>query len=295
MPKTIIFKKIKYALEAILVKVFFTIFKILPIDVASDIGGLVARNLGPLFKVSKVAERNLIKIMPELDENKRKKIILDMWQNLGRVAAEFPHIYKLSAEQFNQRVVIEGADAEALHHYRQQGAIFFSGHIGNWEVAPRLPVEQGFEVSLIYRHANNKIVDHMMCAERSRQNIAIIPKGEKSARQIIAALKNKKILAMLVDQKMNDGINVPFLGHDAMTAPAIARLALNFKCPLVPIQVIRTCKANFKIKIHPALKINETNHREQDIYQIMSQINGLIGGWIKENPAQWFWLHKRWK
>jgi KDO2-lipid IV(A) lauroyltransferase len=174
------------------------------------------------------------------------------------------------------------------------GAIFFSAHIANWELSPRIARTNDVDLSLIYRAANNKLVDAIMCSERSKHNISIIPKGAKASRQIIEALRQGRSLAMLVDQKMNDGINVPFFGRDAMTASAIARLALNFNCPLIPVQVIRTHGANFIVKIIPPLSFTRTGDNSQDIYNIIKDINLLIELWIRENPTQWFWLHKRW-
>jgi KDO2-lipid IV(A) lauroyltransferase len=285
-------KKIKYFFETAIVKIIFGFFKLFSIDKASGIGAFIARNIGPKLPITNIARNNIRLAMPETSAAEIEHIITDMWDNLGRVAAEFTHIFNLSEEEFFKRVTIEGSENISLS---KNGLIFFSGHLANWEIAPRVPVIRGIKTNLIYRAANNKSVDNIMVDEREKQGINLIPKGFKAAKKIIEILKAGEALAMLVDQKMNDGISVPFFGKAAMTAPAIARLAIKFDCPVIPSQVIRTNKANFILKFYPPLKYEKTEDQEQDVYNIMVIINQLLEGWIKEHPSQWFWLHNRWK
>jgi KDO2-lipid IV(A) lauroyltransferase len=286
-------KTIKYFLESIIVRIAICFFKCFKIDTASDIGGWVARNIGPTLNITNVARNNIKMAIPEISAEKVEQIIYDMWDNLGRVAAEFIHIFDLSEEEFLKRVKIEGA--EHLIGLKEKGGIFFSGHIANWEISPRYPVIQNIKTSLIYRSANNKFVDDIMRQERSKNNVLVIPKGHKAGRKIIETLARGNALAMLVDQKMNDGINVPFFNQPAMTAPAIARLALKFNCDVIPSQVIRVKQANFILKFYPPIKIVKLPDNEQNVYNIMLSVNNMLEKWITEYPGQWFWLHKRWK
>ena len=120
------------------------------------------------------------------------------------------------------------------------------------------------------------------------------PKGSDGARGLLRALKKGANVAMLVDQKMNDGISVPFLGQNAMTAPALAELALRYKCPIVPARVERLQGAHFRLTFLPHLQIQNSGNKEADILEIMTEVNVLLGDWINEKPEQWLWVHNRW-
>ena len=119
-------------------------------------------------------------------------------------------------------------------------------------------------------------------------------RGAAVGKDLIKAIKAKYAISMLVDQKMNDGIKVPFFGRPAMTAHAIARLALQFGYPIVPCQIVRTKGSYFRVIIHPPIDIQKTNNTDTDCYNIMLKINRILEGWIKENPSQWLWFHNRW-
>jgi KDO2-lipid IV(A) lauroyltransferase len=213
-----------------------------------------------------------------------------MWENLGRVFGEFPHIYRISDEEFFRRIHINGAENLEFLKNSPVSGIFFSAHMGNWEISPRIPITHGIKTALIYRPANNQYTDKIINKERMRDNIKFIPKGAEGAKLVINSIKQRVTLAMLVDQKMNDGIEVPFFGINSMTAPAIARLALKYGCPVVPTQVIREKGAYFTVNIFPPLIINQND----DITKIMKNINEIMEKWIREKPSQWFWVHKRW-
>jgi KDO2-lipid IV(A) lauroyltransferase len=121
-----------------------------------------------------------------------------------------------------------------------------------------------------------------------------VPKGGLAARRAIEALKEGRHLALLIDQKMNDGIPVPFFGRPAMTAPAVAQLALRFDCAVVPARVERTEGAHFRLVVSPPLEIVRTGDRNADILALMTRINSVLESWIRERPEMWFWLHRRW-
>jgi KDO2-lipid IV(A) lauroyltransferase len=283
-------KRIKYLLEAIIVKLLFIVFKFLSIDQASNIAGRIARKVGPLLKVSNTAYKNIRSVMPDLSEAEVQIIITDMWENLGRVFGEFPHIYNLSSDEFKRRVKVNGIEnLESLKNLHKTG-IFFSGHLANWEVPAMYASIYNLPLAVVYRVANNKIVDDIINKERIKSGITAIPKGPSGAKKIVEMIKKNMTLAMLVDQKMNEGIKIPFFAKDAMTAPAIARLALKFGCPLIPTQVIRNNGAYFTINFFPPLELKENDTEES----IMTKINQLLEGWIRENPGQWFWVHRRW-
>jgi KDO2-lipid IV(A) lauroyltransferase len=195
----------------------------------------------------------------------------------------------LTDETLTQRTRIEGWE-----HVPNKPLIFFSGHVGNWELLPLISASQNRRMGIVYRKANNPHVDAMISGLRLPHADGLFAKGVRGAVQIVRAIKAGKSLAMLVDQKMNDGISVPFFGRDAMTAPAIAVLALKYDLPIIPARVIRTQGAHFKTIIYPPLRILKTGDHAADVKKIMSEINLILEFWVRDIPDQWFWVHKRW-
>jgi len=281
-------KKIRYLIEAALLYLLFTAFRILPLDVASWIGGFMARAIGPFLSAHKTAQKNLSMVFPEMPAQQQRELLTRMWDNLGRVAAELPN---LPYEKLIRRVNVHG-----LEHLPDPDVpvIFFSGHIGNWELAYPIARKHDRPITLVYRHANNPYVDAMIANLRASQADDMLPKGGRGSVRLGRAIKSKYSLAMLVDQKMNEGIAVPFFGRDAMTPPAIADFALRYDLPLIPARVVRTRGCHFEIMIYPPLVYEETGDQDKDILAIMTQINQLLESWIREYPEQWFWVHKRW-
>jgi KDO2-lipid IV(A) lauroyltransferase len=287
-------KLLRYFAEACVIWLMLCVISRLSIDTASAFGSWLGRSIGPRLAVDKTARKNLLRAMPELSNEQCDQIILGMWDNLGRTAAEFPHVFAMSSTEFAERVEIEGAEHLEILKNAPTGGLIFSGHLGNWEIFPRVAMEHGLQLSLIYRHANNPYVDRFITRQRQRQHLKVFAKGKDGAKNIIRALKEKATIAMLIDQKMNDGIAVPFFNIPAMTAPAIAKLALAYNCPIVPATMVRCAGARFKVVILPPITVPPTDDAQQDYYNIMLHINGLLEEWIRKNPQQWFWVHQRW-
>jgi KDO2-lipid IV(A) lauroyltransferase len=154
--------------------------------------------------------------------------------------------------------------------------------------------QRGLGVAEIYRAANNPFVDNLIAQFRSPIGSELVPKGALGARRAIAALKEGRHIAMLVDQKMNDGIAVPFFGREAMTAPAAAQLALRFNGAIVPARVERTRGAHFRIVFSPPVALSRSGDRHADVRAIMTRVNAEMESWIRERPEMWLWLHRRW-
>jgi KDO2-lipid IV(A) lauroyltransferase len=268
-------------------------FGALPLDVASALGGRLARNLGPRLGVSKRARLNLATAMPELSPAAIERIVYAMWDNLGRVAAEYPHLRRIRVFEPGGRV--ETAGFEHVDRARAAGRrmIFFSGHLANWEIAALAAGQYGIDIAQIYRAANNPLVDRLVA--RLRGDLGeLIPKGALGSRRAVAALRRGGHLSMLVDQKLNDGIAVPFFGRPAMTAPALALLALHYDCDVLPARVERLDGARFRLTIHPPLPLPKSGDRNADVLALMTAVNATLETWIRARPEQWFWLHRRW-
>ena len=283
-------KELRNRFHAGLVHGLFALSTALPIDTASSIGSFLARRFGPRIAPSahKSAIRNLKMIYPDMPEAERDVLLGKIWDNLGRNAAELPH---LRGDGLFKRLHVTG-----LENLPAKGSpcIFISGHYGNWELTYPMAHDNGVPTALIYRHANNERVDKIICDIRSGHCVAQFPKGGRGAVRLAHAIKRGESLAMLVDQKMNDGIAVPFFGIDAMTAPAVATLAMRFGLPIIPARVIRKGGAHFEGIIYPPLQYVVTGDQQADELAIMTQINLMLEGWIREHPEQWFWVHRRW-
>lgn len=281
-------KKVKYYIEAAALSLLFTAFRLLPLDTASFLGGWMARNIGCLLPANKTAYKNISLVFPNLPKQEKQKLIAKMWDNIGRTAAELAHLH---TEKLVSRINIIGAENFPKHDIP---AFLFSGHLGNWELLMSMAQKYNRPITGIYRAANNKLVDNMINKIRLTRCLDLIPKGKQGAIKIARSIKNNAAIAMLVDQKMNDGIAVPFLGYPAMTAPAIAELALRYDMPIIPARIIRKKGAYFEGIVYTPIKYIKTGNTEQDVYNIMLTINQLLEDWIKEYPEQWFWVHKRW-
>jgi KDO2-lipid IV(A) lauroyltransferase len=214
-----------------------------------------------------------------------------VWENIGRVVAEFPHIHWL----INNRVeVIDGDYCRALKDDGKPG-IFISAHYGNWELAGAQGCHYGIPMILVYRAANNPYVERLYQKGRAASATGgQIAKGQQGARDILTVLRKGGHLGMLVDQKMNDGIAVPFFGRDAMTAPAVGRMSIKYQCPVVPAKVERLKGAHFRITFYPPLDLPNTGDAAADTLDVMTRINALVESWIRQDPGQWLWLHRRW-
>jgi len=275
-------------------RLFFGLFRLLPLDAASALGGWLGRLIGSRLGVNKRALINLKRALPELDEAAARRVIVGMWDNLGRVIAEYPHLGAFDIYGSKSRTEVVG-----LKYWEDLAAagtpiLFISAHYGNWEVATMAATQRGLGVAEIYRAANNPFVDALIARFRSPVGSELVPKGAQGARRAIAALKEGRHIAMLVDQKMNDGIAVPFFGRDAMTAPAVAQLALRFNGAIIPARTERTRGARFRIVFMPPIEITRSDDRQADIKAIMTRVNAEIERWIRERPEMWLWLHRRW-
>jgi len=265
----------------------------LPMDAASALGGALARRIGPRLGISKRARRNLSAALPELSAPETERVLRDMWDNLGRVAAEYPHLRRIRVFPPDGRVDTSGIEHLDRAIAGGRPVIIFGGHLGNWEIAARAAGQYGIDVAQIYRAANNKLVDRMIARFRGTGS-EFIPKGAIASRRALAALRRGAHLTLLVDQKLNDGIAVPFFGRPAMTGPALALLALHFDCAVLPARVERLRGAHFRLTIDPPLPLPSSGERAADVAALMEAVNRMLEGWIRERPEQWFWLHSRW-
>lgn len=271
----------------------FGAFGLLPLDWASAIGGALARVIGPRLGISKRARLNIARALPELSRAEVEDIVAGMWDNLGRVAAEYPHLRKIRVFDPDGPVETHGLENMDRAVAAGRRTIIFSGHIANWEIGMLAAVQYGATVAQIYRAANNPLVDRMITRFRHIGG-ELIPKGTVAARRALAVLRRGAHLTMLADQKMNDGIPVPFFGRPAMTATALAVFALRFDCDVLPARVERLRGARFRLTIFPPLPLPRSGDHVADVAALMTRVNQILEEWIRDRPEEWFWVHRRW-
>lgn len=288
-------KVAKHYLEYFAFLILTTLLRLTSIDRAADFCAFAARKIFFYLPVTKIARNNIKTFLGIKNDAEVENIINKLWDNFGRFIGEFPHIHSLSMEDIKSRVDIAGIKNIKELQQNQKPFLIFSGHFANWDFILRIMEILYPKLGIVYRKANNPLVDDLIHKWRKASNINLIPKGPKGARSLIKSIKSGDAIGMLVDQKMNDGIEVPFFGAPAMTAPAIGKFALQFGYPIVPLQIIRTCGTRFKVIVHKPLDVKVTNDQEQDIYNIMVEINQILESWIRQHPDQWFWFHNRWK
>ena len=294
MPRGHLTTFVRHPAEALAATIFYWLLRLLPIDWASGLVGALARSIGPKLSVSNRARRNIQRALPELNARERETVVRDMWDNLGRVVGEYPHIGRLHARGTGNRLEIIGADFIDQLRDDDKPGIFMMAHLGNWEFSGLASSQRGLAVDRVYRQANNRLTEWLLSQGRASIEGALIPKGPAGAKQILSSLKIGNHLALLVDQKMNDGVPVPFFGTDAMTAPALAQLALRLKCPVVPVRVKRLKGAKFQVIVSPPMEFTPTGNRQADVLAYMTKINKIIESWIRDTPGQWLWIHNRW-
>lgn len=289
-----LYKTFGYPVQAIAAWITFAFFSILPVDWASNFSGWIGRTVGPRLKINQRAENNLRLALPELDDSQIATIIIEMWDNLGRIVGEMPHLAKIAESKPGGRIEVVGEEIILANRLDETPCIFFSGHFANWEILAMAAKSVGVPYAQVYRAANNPFVDAMLRRIRGLDKNNSIPKGPRGARSAVALLRSGRRLGMLVDQKMNDGIAVPFFGQAAMTAPALADLSLRYDCPAIPVRLERLGGCRFRVRLFSPLNAPNSGNRTRDTAEMMVTTNRLLEDWIRERPGQWLWLHNRW-
>ncbi len=268
------------------------LFRLAGVDAASAISGRFCRTAGPLLRtVTKRGETNMRLVYPDWTDAEIRAALRDVWDNLGRTAGEFAHLEKFDPFADDSRIEIVGA--ERLKAVAEGGGpvIFVSGHFANWELMSVAFHRAGLD----YGVANNPLVDEFIIRERAKvMSRRQIPKGKRGARALVDTLKAGRSLAMLVDQKLNDGVDAPFMGLPAMTAPTPARLSLKFGAPLIPVSIERTKGARFRITVREPIEFAPSGDPAADTRALTMLVNEAIERDIRARPGQWLWLHRRW-
>ncbi|WP_282607521.1 lipid A biosynthesis lauroyl acyltransferase [Pelagibius sp. Alg239-R121] len=286
-------KFVKHPFEAAGLFVTLGLFRLFPVDVASNFGGWLGRMVGPRLGISRRARRNLRLAFPDKTPLEIEKIVAGMWDNLGRVLFEYPHLDQITAREAG-RVEVVGADHVYGAAESDRGSILAAGHLANWEVMAFVAGQHGVDLTIIVREPNNPYVQPAVDRLRGSSGGKRISKGSDGARQALQLLKRGGVLGILFDQKMNDGIPVSFFGHTAMTPAAPAQLGLRFGCNIIPVRTERLGAGRFRMTCYPPIEHPDSGNRKEDISSAMESLNRSLETWIAEKPEDWLWLHRRW-
>ncbi len=286
-------RDLAWRLEAVAFDTASAVMRLFPIEWVSGLGAVLFRWLGPLTPSARIVERNIDLAFPDLDPSARRALVEAQWDNLGRTIFEFPLTDRLTPAQGRVEVV----GRERLLDIARSGApaILVSGHFANWEVMAAAIVDAGVPARVTYRAANNPYIDRRIIETRARYGVRMFaPKGGLGSRDLIETLRKGESVTFLNDQKFNKGVAAPFFGRTAHTAGASTRIALKFGAVLQPMSVQRLPKARFRVVMGDPIQLQHTGDRERDVEAGVRQINAFVEACVRERPAEWFWVHKRW-
>jgi KDO2-lipid IV(A) lauroyltransferase len=288
-------KNIRYLLESLAVRFGLWVFFIMGQKNAANVAAVLAKFIGKKISVNQLAYDNLSKAMPELSKQEKEKIIDGMWDNLGRVVGEYPHVANCKVEDIDKFITISDESLEVIEQLKKEnrGGLIFSGHIGNWEIGPKAFLKHGLKVKTVYRPLNNPYVEEMTAKIRG---VELIEKSASGNRKILEAIRKKEYVIILADQKVTEGERVKFFHADATTTTSLARIALKYDIALIPARSIRiNDESKFIVEVDKPLEFSASGDLEFDILNLTRKINLVLEKWIKQYPSQWFWVHNRWK
>ena len=290
-------KIIRYFLEFILVIFFFLVFKIIGLKLSSDLGEIIGKYFGPLFRKKTIAKKNILIAFPNFNEKSINEMIDRMWKNIGRIFGEYIHINKFNIiDNSKKKIVFTNRDDAEILKKNNKPIVFFSGHFANFELMAKCLQELGFDIGAIYRPLNNIFLNPIMEFIRKKYICPIqIEKGSNGTKKLIKHISNNNPLALMVDQRLSSSIRVPFFDQPATTTITPAQLAIKYDALLVPVFLKRLEKTNFEFFIEEPLITNRTNDYDKDIFNITQIMNIKIEEFIKRDPAHWLWSHDRWK
>lgn len=281
-----------WRLEAVGFQALFAFLRLLGVERASALGGWLLRTLGPLTGTQKTVMRNLRIAFPEMPPDRREALAREQWDRTGRTFAELAVMDQLTPA--GGRVEVVGM--ERLHALRDSGrpAVLISGHLANFEVMAAVIMASGVPCQVTYRAANNPYVDAQIRKSRERYGIRLFaPKGD-GTRDLMAGMKRGDSIALLVDQKYNQGPEVEFFGQPVNASPGAARLALKFGTVMQPLSVVRLPGARFRVTAHEPITVRETEDKAADVLAGIQAANRFVEDRVREVPEDWFWVHKRW-
>ncbi len=284
---------LKYFLQFLGISILFFIFKLIGLKNSLFISEKILILLGPIFRSNNLCYSNLSKAFPNLDQIQKKTIIKKMWGNYGKILAEYIFIkdFRLS-KKFSEKIIIENEKELEIVKKNSQPVIFISGHFNNFELMAMQIEKSGINLTALYRPLNNKFLNPIM--EKIRKKYICktqVKKGISGTKELLKNFKNGNSIALMIDQRVSEGINSNFFNQKALTTTIPAQFVKKFNAKIVPIYIERTKENKFKIKIYETLEFS----KNETLESITLNLNKILEKMIIKNPDQWIWSHNRWK
>ena len=285
-------KTIIYFFEFVVIILLFIIVKIIGYKSASNLGCYIGKIIGPKFRSKKLIIENLKKFKTSIDNNEINKIINEMWGNYGRILAEYPYISNFRKKKLENYLEIEGMHNLEIIKKNKKPVIFVSGHFNNFELMAMIIEREGIDLSAVYRPLNNKFLNKVM--EYLRTNFICkkqIKKGLNGLREALKHFKKGNSLAIMIDQRVSEGISSRLFGEEAFTTTIPAQFVKKFDCIIQPVYIERFKNVCFRISFEKQLSFD----KKQSIEDITQKLNQWLEDKINSNPEQWILTHNRWK
>ena len=285
-------KKIRYFVEFLIIIFLLVIFKILGFKLASSLGGLIGRLVGPFFRSKKKILSNISKALPEIEEKNTELIVKKMWENYGRILSEYMFIKNFRNSKYKKFLTIEGQEILDELKDSKEPVVFISGHFNNFELMAMQIEKSGINLAAIYRPLNNIFLNKIMEKIRTKYICRKqIKKGGSGTRELLESFKNNYSIAIMIDQRVSESIKVDFFNQKASTTTIPAQLVKKFGSKIVPIYIERINGVYFKMTVSRPIILE----KESTIEEITLKLNKWLEKMILINPDQWIWSHDRWK
>ena len=285
-------KFIKYFFQFFFISLLFVIFKIIGLKLSRVVSSKLFLIFGPFFRSKKIIEKNLLYAFSEKDELSRKAIINNMWKSYGKIFAEYLFIKYFRKDKTKKYIEVKGQEILDKIKTSKEPVIFISGHFDNFELMAMHIERSGVDLAAIYRPLNNYFLNPIM--ENIRKKYIChkqIKKGISGTKEILKYYKSGTSVALMIDQRVSEGIRSPFFQKKALTTTIPAQFVKKFKCNIVPIHIERKADQKFLLEIMKPLKFDN----DQSIENITLKLNQVLEKMIIKNPHQWIWSHNRWK
>ena len=278
---------------------FMWFLKLFPAQVAIDTTEKFGRFLGMAFPRTKLARKNLKLAFPEKPDEEIEQILRDMWGNLSRTAAEYAYLDQIFDFDANHpqagRFEISGSENFEKLLELPGTAICFTAHTGNWELLPVGSAAYGVNITALFRPPNNRFIAERVLAARTTASGHLVPSKAGAAWSLAAIMDKGGKVGLLIDQYyIGKAIKVEFFGRQTHASPLLAKLARHYDCKIFPARSIRLPKGRFRLEIQEPIDVPRTGSGEIDAQALTQKVNAIVEEWVREYPAQWLWLHKRW-
>ncbi len=286
-------KIIKYFVEFIIIIFLFMIIKLVGLKISQFIFSFIFKNIGPIFRSKKISDYNLSLAFPKMEKSKRNKIINNMWANYGKIFSEYMFIKKFREDSnFTKKIIIENQDELEKIRLQNKPVIFISGHFNNFELMAMHLEKSNINLAAVYRPLNNKFLNPLM--ERIRKKYICkkqIKKGISGTKELLGEFKKGTSIALMIDQRVSEGIKSDFFGKEALTTTIPAQFVKKFSASVVPIYIERLIDNTFKLQIHKTINFS----KDESVNDVTKKLNKVLEKMIMTNPDQWIWTHNRWK